>query len=156
MVRKILRSNWFLAAGFLVWAGFVVAAASLVYGQDPPPDGLPPSAFETPASWKDGYVPEPRPRRLPLPAEAPPHFGQCTRLADMPPGTWYWSEGQQTVFLTLAGGEFCNPRTGEHWAYADSAIGWPCLTRLETIRPNGIDIRPWSDPRGGQLDGNAE
>jgi hypothetical protein len=78
--------------------------------------------------------------------ELPPGFGKTVYLKDMKPGSWYWSETNARAYLVLAGGRFADPETGENWEFADSAVGFPCKVRIDVVRPNGLDIRPWSAP----------
>jgi hypothetical protein len=80
-------------------------------------------------------------------AELPAGFGKLAYLADLPPGTWVWSESQRRVYLVLDGGRYCDPATGECWEFKpESACGFPVKAHVSITRPSGLDLRPWTAP----------
>lgn len=77
--------------------------------------------------------------------ELPSGFGKVTRLADLSPGTWFWSETRQRAYLLLTDGRYADPDTGEVYD-ATGKVGWPCRADLRITRLHSLDLRPWAAP----------
>jgi hypothetical protein len=77
--------------------------------------------------------------------ELPVQFGKFKYLRELDPGTFFWSESDQRIFLVLSGKRYCDPKTGEQWEFRDSDCGTICTA---TVRPNSFDLRPWVAPNG--------